>query len=224
MQAKRPHQQQQQLSVLKSVFCVTCLMDASGQPSGAAQRRRQRRMRSWWRHEQTSIAAAVPTGLHHPAQRGGGVERRPTGTEDSGNREEVEHATHYGPRAQKTPPPGERPGILVEPGPQRSDRSLRHSSGEALPTLPPCTGWGVGRGGGLLRSLLLHSPSAGGQEEGRGGGAGGKAEEDARRRGSSQVGAPLAARRASVTPYGRAREQAQRSHPAACGVQEEEEE
>ena len=41
---------------------------------------------SWWRHEQVSIAAAVATALHHSAQRGGGVARRPTGTEDSGNR------------------------------------------------------------------------------------------------------------------------------------------
>ena len=47
----------------------------------------------------------------------------------------MEHATHYGPRAQKTPPPGERPGILAEPGPQRSDRSRRPSSWDALPTL-----------------------------------------------------------------------------------------
>ena len=39
----------------------------------------------------------------------------------------MEHATHSDPRAQKTPPPGERPGILAEPGPQRSDRSLRRS-------------------------------------------------------------------------------------------------
>ena len=45
------------------------------------------------------------------------------------------HATHYGPRAQETPPPGARPGILVEPGPQRSDRSRRHFSGDCLPTL-----------------------------------------------------------------------------------------
>ena len=28
-----------------------------------------------------------------------------------------------------------RPGSVAEPGPQRSDRSLRHSSGAALPTL-----------------------------------------------------------------------------------------
>ena len=38
-------------------------------------------------------------------------------------------------RAQKTPPPGARPGILAEPGPQRSDRSRRHLSGDAHPTL-----------------------------------------------------------------------------------------
>ena len=50
-------------------------------------------------------------------------------------REEVELATHFGLRAQKTPPPGERPGLLLEPGPQRSDRTVRRSSGDNLPTL-----------------------------------------------------------------------------------------
>ena len=49
---------------------------------------------------------------------------------------EVEgQVTHAGLRAQKTPPPGARPGILAEPGPQRSDRSRRHFSGDCLPTL-----------------------------------------------------------------------------------------
>ena len=32
-------------------------------------RRRQRRLRSWWRHEQQSIAPALATALHHSAQR-----------------------------------------------------------------------------------------------------------------------------------------------------------
>ena len=32
---------------------------------GAARRRRDRRLRSWWRHEQQSIKAAVTTALHH---------------------------------------------------------------------------------------------------------------------------------------------------------------
>ena len=51
--------------------------------------------------------------------------------------EEVENATHDGLRAQKTPPPGERPGCLPDPGPQRSDRTVRHSAGEAPSLLPP---------------------------------------------------------------------------------------
>ena len=47
-------------------------------------------------------------------------------------REMEEQATHVGLRALKTP----RPGILAEPGPQRSDRSSRqHFPGECLPTL-----------------------------------------------------------------------------------------
>ena len=74
---------------------------------------------------------------------GEAAERRPTGTEDRRQGREVEEqATHTGLLAQKTPPPGERPGILAEPGPQRSDRSRRHSSGDCLPTLglPVLTG------------------------------------------------------------------------------------
>ena len=58
--------------------------------------------------------------------------------------------------------------------PQRSDRSRRHSSRGHTPD--PCRYWqGVGRGCGLLRTLLPHSPGAGGQVEGRGGGEGGTA-------------------------------------------------
>ena len=49
--------------------------------------------------------------------------------------EEVVHDAHEAPRGLKTPPPGERPGILPEPLPQRSDRSRRHFSGDGLPQL-----------------------------------------------------------------------------------------
>ena len=45
------------------------------------------------------------------------------------------NGTHDAPRGQNTPPPGVRPGILAEPGPQRSDRSWRRSSGDGMPTL-----------------------------------------------------------------------------------------
>ena len=37
-------------------------------------------------------------------------------------------------RGLTTPPPGERPGILPEPVPQRSDRTVRRFAGAALPT------------------------------------------------------------------------------------------
>ena len=43
--------------------------------------------------------------------------------------EEV-HDAHDALRGPKTPPPGVRPGSLAEPAPQRSDRSLRRSSGD----------------------------------------------------------------------------------------------
>ena len=46
-------------------------------------------------------------------------------------REGVEHEKHVGLRAQKPPLPGVRPGSLLDPGPQRSDRTVRHSAGEA---------------------------------------------------------------------------------------------
>ena len=92
---------------------------------GAARRRRQRRLRSWLKHERQSIAMALAEYTHHASK----------GQMRARAREEVEHATHTGLRAQKTPPPGERPGLPLEPGPQRSDRTVRRSSGDSLPTL-----------------------------------------------------------------------------------------
>ena len=77
--------------------------------------------------------------------------------------EEVEYVKHVGLRAQKTPPPGARPGILAEPGPQRSDRTVRRPAG---------TGGGVGRGSGQLRASLPRQARA----QGAGGvGGGGQA-------------------------------------------------
>ena len=45
------------------------------------------------------------------------------------------HDAHNALWGPKTLPPGVRPGSLAEPGPQRSDRSVRCSSGDSLPTL-----------------------------------------------------------------------------------------
>ena len=48
-------------SVPISFVFALVTMDPTGQPLSAAQRRKQRRLRSWWRHEQQSIAAALAT-------------------------------------------------------------------------------------------------------------------------------------------------------------------
>ena len=95
--------------------------------AGAAKRRRERRLRAMLRHERRSVAMALAEFTHHSSR----------GQRTARAWEEVENATHDGLRAQKTPPPGERPGCLPDPGPQRSDRTVRHSAGEAPSLLPP---------------------------------------------------------------------------------------
>ena len=98
---------------------------------GAAKRRRQRRLRSWLRHEQQTVAAVLATVSHHSYPRvdtaHDGLRALKTVTS---TREGVEHEKHVGLRAQKPPLPGVRPGSLLDPGPQRSDRTVRHSAGE----------------------------------------------------------------------------------------------
>ena len=91
--------------------------------AGAAKRRRERRLRQWLRHERMTVAMAVAEATHHSAPR-----RQKTAT---AIREVEEQASHDCLRAQTALPPGARPGILAEPGPQRSDRTVRHSAGEA---------------------------------------------------------------------------------------------
>ena len=104
--------------------------------SGAALRRRERRLRAWQRHVRTAVQLALAEKLHHSANK---VELHDAlrGQNKRAGREEVENATHDGLRAQKSPPPGVRPGCLSDPGPQRSDRTVRHSAGEAPSLLLP---------------------------------------------------------------------------------------
>ena len=98
---------------------------------GAAKRRRQRRLRSWLRHEQQTVAAVLATMSHHSFPK---VDTAHDGLRAlrtvTSSREGVEHEKHVGLRAQKPPLPGVRPGSLLDPGPQRSDRTVRHSAGE----------------------------------------------------------------------------------------------
>ena len=98
--------------------------DAGG-GTGGARRRRERRLRSTMRHERVAVAMVVAEATHH-SSRG---HKSATVI-----REEEVHEMYDGPRAQKRPPPGERPGILAEPGRQRSDRTVRRSAGDGLPT------------------------------------------------------------------------------------------
>ena len=106
-----------------------------GRGEGSARRRRERRLRAWWRHEQASVSAAVVSALHHSCDVGPVLYEALRGHKKTTEGEVEEQAAHTGLRAQKTPPPGERPGLLLEPGPQRSDRTVRRSSGDNLPTL-----------------------------------------------------------------------------------------
>ena len=78
-------------------------------------------MRSWWHHEQVSIAAAVAAALHHSAQRGSDARPEthfaPRG-QTTATEEEVREVNDAL-EGQKRPPPGMRPVPLPEvAGPQ----------------------------------------------------------------------------------------------------------
>ena len=129
-----PHRLRQVCDLL--FLCRDFMADSSGQPTGAARRRRQRRLRSILRHEQQTVRMALAAALHHSAgpkekvemQQYGALRGQKTAARAG---EEVVHDAHDALRGQKTPPPGVRPGSLSDPGPQRSDRTVRRSSGEA---------------------------------------------------------------------------------------------
>ena len=118
-------------------------MEASGQPSRAAQRRRQRRLRSWLKHERQSIAMALAEYTHHASR----------GQTRARAREGVGLEKYVGLRAQKRPPPGER-------------RAAGGSHGRLRGSLAHC-GAGVGRQDRLctLQFLLQQSLLARAEEE-----------------------------------------------------------
>ena len=110
----------------------------------AAARRRQRRLRSWLRHERMTGAMTLAEKLHHTSR---GQKLAKVG-------EEVVHDAHDALRGQKTPPPGVRPGSLSDPGPQRSDRTVRRSSGEVPLLAVPVLAGGDGVDGIALSFLV----------------------------------------------------------------------
>ena len=136
------------------------MAESSWQPvMGAAQRRRQRRLRSWWRHEQQSIAAALATVMHHSSGKVHTANGAPRSQKLATRaEEEVEYEPHSALRGQKTPPPGERPAPLSEvAGPQRSDRTVRHSAGEAPLLVVPSLRGADGVDGTTVSFLLAEN-------------------------------------------------------------------
>ena len=81
--------------------CRPCQVDGDG----AAKRRRLRRLRSWWRHEQQTVAAVLATFQHHSAPRGPRSAR--TG---GGARDEL-----HGYAPEDVSPQGSRPPCLGVP-------------------------------------------------------------------------------------------------------------
>ena len=98
------------------------------------------------RHERMAVAMALAEALHHLSgpkvmerAQHAALRRQQTGTRAW---EGEVHEKNDAPRRQNAPHPGERPGCLVDPAPQRSDRTVRRSAGDSLPTpgLPALAG------------------------------------------------------------------------------------
>ena len=127
--------------------------------ASAAKRRRERRLRAMLRHERRSVAMALAR-VHAPLL---------TRTEDGqgvGGGGERGARTAYGHRRLHLRVSG--PGCLPDPGPQRSDRTVRHSAGEAPSLLPPSAGRCGGRCcGPLLVGLPPQSVAPPEEEERR---------------------------------------------------------
>ena len=82
----------------------------------------------------------------------------------------MEHEPHYARRGQKTPPQEERPAPLFEVAlPQRSDRTLRHSAGEAPLLVVPSLGGADGVDGTTVSFLLAENLKLQKEEERRAG-------------------------------------------------------
>ena len=111
---------------------LSCKSNPSGRlmadrASGAAMRRRQRRLRSWWRHEQQSIAAVLATVTHHSHSKVGtanaALRGQKTGTSTRVGPADAEYFELSSDDGRPTG--GERPAALSEPWPQ--GKLLRHA-------------------------------------------------------------------------------------------------
>ena len=86
--------------------------------SGAEWRRRQRRLRSWWRHEQQTVAAVLATVTHHSHSKVGTANDAPR-SQKKVTSTRVRPAENYELSSDDgRPTGGERPAALLEPWPQ----------------------------------------------------------------------------------------------------------
>ena len=84
---------------------------------GAAWRRRQRRLRSWWRHEQQTVAAVLATVTHHSLSNVGTAYDAPRGQKKVTSTR-VGPAEYFELSSDDGRPTGsERPAALLEPWP-----------------------------------------------------------------------------------------------------------
>ena len=112
------------------------------------------------RHEQQTVRMALAAALHHSAgpevkkvelQQHAALRGQKTGTRAG---EGEVHEKYDAPRRQNAPHPGVRPGSLFDPGPQRSDRTVRHSAGDTPLLVVPALRGDDGVDGTTLRFLL----------------------------------------------------------------------
>ena len=103
--------------------------DLEGGGTGSAHRRRERRLRSMLRHERLVVAMALAETLRHSAQRVMEQHTALRGQKTASAWEVEARESHSALRGQKQPPPG---GSLLDPRPQRSDRTVRRSAGDGL--------------------------------------------------------------------------------------------
>ena len=85
---------------------------------GAAWRRRQRRLRSWWRHEQQTVAAVLATVTHHLHSKVGTAYDAPRGQKKVTSTRVGPAEYHEFSSDDGRPTGGERPAALSEPWPQ----------------------------------------------------------------------------------------------------------
>ena len=110
------------------VHCLGVLFLAQCLVQHAAWRRRQRRLRSWWRHEQQSVAMALSAAAHQSYDKvaaGAKYDGLRAQTTDRERREVEERDLHDAPRRQKPPPPGTRPAPWLRCGRRRVRVALR---------------------------------------------------------------------------------------------------